>query len=317
MPLHLNIGGISKQKTYALVSCEGGNILTQGGRFAQRFVIQLEISGMHDLSHRGIHQQRVSLRNGMADGREKEFQISKTNALARRDGTQLHPVQQTMLGEFVFHQGQRKRRTVNGKRRRQHALVLGDHPRQGSDMILVPMRQHHAQRAFPFLKQRVERRYDNINSELGIIRKHKPAVHKHGTLPAFPFLTVQSYFTQSPEGSDSQMPFRHVSSLQSPRRDRYPLHSAGTTYKRKRPASGTVGYRSGRPRMRSDRKRSPFPGELQLPGICPCRKEAVPGRDSRTRHPPQPGGASKISVGRCRQNGEARFSPSVGPFPRA
>lgn len=61
MPFHFNIGGIGQQQADTLASGKGGNILAQGGRLAQRLVVQLEVAGMHDLPHRGIHQQRVPL----------------------------------------------------------------------------------------------------------------------------------------------------------------------------------------------------------------------------------------------------------------
>ena len=80
-------------------------------------------------------------------------------------------------------------------------------------MILMSVRQHHAQRTFTLREQGIEQRNDDIHAHLRIIGEHEAAVDQHRALAALPLLAVQAYFSKSPQRGDGKMPFRHVNSL--------------------------------------------------------------------------------------------------------
>ena len=178
---------------------------------------------------------------------EEKVQTAQPHPFMRTDRPQIHAIQQAVFGELVFHQRQRERRTIDGQRIGQHALVLRNHPGKSADMILMSVRQHHAQRTFTLREQGIEQRNDDIHAHLRIIGEHEAAVDQHRALAALPLLAVQAYFSKSPQRGDGKMPFRHVNSLNIfPGRGR----PSGRTTHLNKSHGKTARIRRGRPRKK-------------------------------------------------------------------
>ena len=135
----------------------------------------------------------------MAHGHEVKAHVPQLHRIAAGDGAQCHPVQQLVLAQLVFHQGQREGRTVD-----MNAAQLGHQPGQRADMILVPVGEHNAQQLVPHGLHRAKMRNDHVHAQMKVIGKHEAAVHHHHPGRAFPELAVEADFAQTAQRGDGQ-----------------------------------------------------------------------------------------------------------------
>ena len=118
---------------------------------------------------------------------------------------ELHPVQDFMFSKLVLHQGQGEARAVNAR-----AFEFPHQPGQRADVVLMPVGQHDAQQLVLDGAHRAEMRNDHVHAQMGVVRKHQPAVHHDHAALCFPELAVEADFAESPQGGNGKVRFVHA-----------------------------------------------------------------------------------------------------------
>lgn len=118
------------------------------------------------------HGDRV--RNGMVDMYHFNIHTAKRNRIARVDLVELCLIKEIMLLELVFHQSERQARAIDRE------IHIFEQVRDGTDMVLMAMRDDKPLNPILVFLDIAEIRDDQINAEHVAVREcHSAVEDKH------------------------------------------------------------------------------------------------------------------------------------------
>ncbi len=130
----LDVRAVAKERQHSLASIFRKRIEVE--RLAvHRRVINLEIAGMDDCSHRRAHCQRHTLNRAVRHVQKFDLERPDGDGLPRRDLAQIGVLEQSVLFELLLYQRQRKFRSIH------RHVQIAENVRHGADMILMRVRE--------------------------------------------------------------------------------------------------------------------------------------------------------------------------------
>ena len=95
--------------------------------------VNLKVAGMNHDSEGSVDRQRHTIHQAMCDSYRMDKKWSDAEAFVSANLVELRGVEQVVLFQLAFHQGERELRAINRN------IQLGEDPRESTNVIFVAM----------------------------------------------------------------------------------------------------------------------------------------------------------------------------------
>ena len=159
--------------------------------------VQLEVPRVDDGPHGRLDGQADPVGDGMSHADGLDAERPQLDHVARLDGAKIGLLREAVLAEPVLHQRQRERRAVD------RCVDLPQQVRQGADVVLVAVGEHHPPEGRPLGQKVGEVRDDPVDAQHLVVREHDAAVESDQVVPGLHQHHVEPDLAEAAQGDQA------------------------------------------------------------------------------------------------------------------
>ena len=190
----LSVGAVCHHHQHALVAqlCEAAEVCHLA---IYRRIIQLEVTGMDNHAHGSLDGEAYGIRNGMIDTDEAHAETTNVDDVPLHDRMQVAGVHPIFL-KTPLQDAQGQAGTIH-----RHIDLL-QQVRQGADMVLMAVSQHHSLDHIPVLDEVGDIRDNEIYPQHILLREHEAGIDDQNLIIYTNNGHVLADFPKSAQGND-------------------------------------------------------------------------------------------------------------------
>ena len=204
VPGLLGVGRVGQEQVDAAPARLFGQTVQIGRAPVQRRLVDLEVARVQDAPVRGVDDHRHAVRDRVRHAQEPHGEWPDgRRSFPRRHHVEFTAIRHAVLFELALEQRERECRPVDGD-----VAQLAEQVRQGADVILVTVREHHGLDLIGALADVIEVREHEVDAEHVRGRERQADVDKEDALVQLDAGHVSAHLADATEEDDANVRVR-------------------------------------------------------------------------------------------------------------